>query len=187
MLDNERPMFAKTVAYMFSLYPSASMSDTTVEAYWQHLKRFDIGPVRVAVQRAVNDSPKFPPTAPSIREIAEIEQRQAEARAKDPKPGAVAGYIQRASWEGVPRTDAGQQAYIEAGGGNYETLARLWECDAVRRGIKPNEPPPQEMGAAWFKQLGMMLEKSGPGSAAGRFVQDEFGKWIRDGGQRGAA
>lgn len=179
MLDQERPLFAKTVSYMFSLYPSATASEATVEAYWQHLKRYPLSAIRVAMAHVTNENPKYPPSAIMLSEAAKIEQRAAEARARDPKPGPVAGYIQRASWEGVPRTDQGQQAYIEAGRNNYEQLARLWECDAVRKGIKPNEPPPKEVGAAWFKQLGLMLEQSPPGSASARHVQDENGKWSR--------
>ena len=180
MNDTERPLLAKAVTYLFSLYPQSKLTEATSDAYWHHLKRFDIGPLRVAIQRAANDNPKFPPTAPTIRELAEIEQRSAEARAKDPKPGPVAGYIQRASWEGVPRTDQGQQAYIEAGGSNYETLARLWECEAVRRGVRPNEPPPQELGMEWFRQLSAMLAQAPPGSKAGRCAQGEDGKWYRE-------
>ncbi len=181
MLDNERQQFAKTISYMFSLYPNTPVSEAQLDAYWYHLRKFPLSVTRFAVQEASKQSKKYPPTAPAIHEIAEVEERAAAERAKHPRP-SNAPQLPRASWEGVPRTDHGQQEYIKASSG-YERLARIWECEAVRAGVKPNEPPPAELGAKWFKQLGQMLEQAPPGSITGRYVQDESGKWSRDGGQ----
>lgn len=161
MLDNERQMFAKTVSYMFSLYPSTQVNEAQLDAYWHHLRKFPLGVARYAVQEASRQSKKYPPTAPAIHEIAEVEERAAAERAKHPRP-TNAPQLPRASWDGVPRTDEGQKQYMLAAKTDAERLARMWECEAVRAGIKPNEPPPAEVGARWFKQLNKFLERNGP-------------------------
>lgn len=166
MDDTEKASFAKQIAYVFALYPQAKLTEATSDAYWHHLKPLPFDAVRAAIHRSIAISDKFPPTAPAIRELAEIEDRSSSARSKYPAPGPVAGYLPRAHWEQVPRTDEGQRQYVLAAKTDAEKLARLWECEAVRAGIKPNEPPPQEIGAKWFRQLNKLLERNEPGSKA---------------------
>ena len=162
MENTERQTFQKAMIYVFGLYPNAKLTEATTDAYWHHLRKFPLGVARYAVQEASRQSKKYPPTAPAIHEIAEVEERAAAERAKHPRP-TNAPQLPRASWEGVPRTDDGQKQHILAAKNDGDKLARIWECEAVRMGVKPNEPPPQELGAKWFRQLNKFLERSGLG------------------------
>lgn len=53
---------------MFALYPNASMGEATVAAWFSYLEGFDLAVVTMALDRAIDASPSFVPTAPAVRE-----------------------------------------------------------------------------------------------------------------------
>lgn len=159
MNDDEQGRFVKDITYMFSLYPNASVHEGTADAYWAHLRRFSLASVRIGVSRALKASPTFPPTAPAIAEIAEVEHRAEAARALD-RP-TTQKLLPRASWEGIPREPEQQRAYVQAATTGFERLARIAECEAVRRNLHPSAPPPAEVGARLQNEISGLWAKSG--------------------------
>lgn len=71
MERSEYPLFVKAVSKAFCLYPGAALGDATFPAWFEHLSRYDLAVVVVALDRAVASSPQFMPSAPTVREHCE--------------------------------------------------------------------------------------------------------------------
>ena len=68
MQKSDFPQFQKALARMFALYPSASTNETTFAAWFSYLAAYEIGLVAMALDKAMDGSPEFIPTAPRVRE-----------------------------------------------------------------------------------------------------------------------
>lgn len=157
MVDSDLTGFTAYLAQAATLYPGFSMPATTARAYFDYLKRYSLPSVKTAIRKAIDQSPERMPAAPVMREIAEVEEKAAHARRNDPKT-PVSHQLGEARWVGVPKTLHGQQEYVKAAGEDkYETLARIWECESVRRGDHPTGSIPQEDGARRMRQINQLV------------------------------
>ncbi len=54
-------------------------------------------------------------------------------------------------FDDIPHTLTGQEKYIAEGDGNWEKLARLWECEAVQAARKGCDSTPKDVAARRWK------------------------------------
>jgi hypothetical protein len=157
MLDSDKRDFVKYFTEMCSLYPTTPVDDTRPHAYFRHLRDCSLESVKIALRKASGDGRQFLPTAPEIREIALIEEKAAYARRNDPPRIEPARQLGAARWVSVPKTVEGQKAYITEAPSRFEKLARIWECESVRRGDHPTGEIPRDDGMKRMQQVHKMI------------------------------
>lgn len=155
----EKDAFVKAVSYMFSLYPSHQVLEITFDAYWHHLRDLPYGAVRLGIDTAIASSKTFPPTAPQIREVAEVEAKAMAARANDPPRIDVQRRIEAPNYENVPRDPDAQKRYVADAPDEFEARARLMECMAVSLGVRPGEPFPEKLAKKWAAEFSSLASE----------------------------
>lgn len=98
METSEFEQFSRLVVKHYECYPTASLTEATIPAWWDELKTFPLEAMATSFQRARDASPGFPATVPQVRAVAEVEAaRLAHLRAErrqerlfEPPPGSQA-------------------------------------------------------------------------------------------------
>jgi len=134
--------FRRTLTGAFALYPSVSMTEFTVDAYFDELREFELRTVLSALQRARAESPQWVPSGPIVK-------AHAKAIAKTTHPYVIP--INRQLTGGV----AGRSLPED---NPFQMLARSWERESRELGLDPNQPTPHEIGKRRMEELVALLE-----------------------------
>jgi len=164
-LETVAQYVADAVGFLFAGYPGATRGwdpekhREVVKVYGAVLTRIPRECVADVIRRAHSTHQKWAPTVGELGEIANLSHADWQRNsARPPTPP------DRQLPERIIPTRDGREAYVQAGGTDFEKLARLWECESRELQLQPNNPCPQEVGGRRMRQLGKILDrvKSGP-------------------------
>jgi hypothetical protein len=163
--DSEKlAWFKQEMALLMHAYPKWGKGGETTQAYWRILEGFeqiDLENVFASISKRVSE---FPPSAFDLREEARRsrDMRRIEARQQAAKDQNPEGYQ---DVNPAPTNITAQIKYIGEAKGRGERLARQFECESVRLGIKPWETIPVELAKKRLRALSGLM--------------DDIGKWPR--------
>lgn len=127
--------FEQGFRWLQGLYPHHRPRDNELVDYWKALHDLDAKALRRALFRALDDHPKYFPSAGEIRVIAKGFESQLRAQSTsrpDPEP-----YFAPSLAPDHP----------------MEVLAQDMEREARERGLELSKPPPGDVGKRWAAEI----------------------------------
>ena len=174
---SERKWFGEAMLVLRGCYPGAWWGDDAewrrrLSAYWDQLRTNDAADVKEACMRAPQPEfypDRFPTAGQLARVVSTVRAERAERRRQQDtaKLHASELELERERRRRIPFTPEGQVAYVQEGEGEWEQLARVWECESVRRKVDPGHTTPSDMHERRMRDFWALWEaKTAKGRAA---------------------
>jgi hypothetical protein len=155
-MTSDADRFREAVTALLALYPSAKIDEHQIRMYWRLLEPFGWPAVKQALAAVPSLHPQFFPSGAQIAQIAKGKQRGAGIIAKANETRKALPLPRRADpykSGDPPETQEGMAKYIEAAQGEWEQLARLWECETKATGSARSAPLSESKAKARFRQF----------------------------------
>ena len=152
--------FVAAMAYLKTSYPGYRPTDQewtkTLRVYRDALSSYPLEVIGKACRRAPKAFPQWFPNAGQVRQICEAEMRPIRERQKEiPNQRQLPAPRTRL----LPHNESGWEKYIDAAPNRFERLARLWECESKKIGIKPDDRTPDGISKRRWKDFWALWAK----------------------------